>query len=255
MNHGWRELRIVGALVERAFRGTVSDRGRLVDLLLMPFSFLIMWGLLLQSNVIPRSVGLPLLIVNLIWSIAASVQMQGNRTMMFDLWAREFCELFRSGVSALSYLTALIIVGALSGIANLGVFLVVVPLLFDLHFTDLAPLITVFPIYFLAALGLMAIVGGLVLTLGQTYGFLSWTALQFLMILSAPYAPLESLPRWLGALCQISPFTFAFEFVRFGYSGTYAAGLLIALLYAAFGGAYFLYAFNEARRMGRLVNL
>jgi len=246
---------IIRALVGRAFGGTFSDRGRLVDLLLVPVSFLITWGLLLRSNLIPRDIGVDLLVTNLIWAVAASIQIQGNRTMMFDLWAKEFCELFRSGVSHRSYLVALLLVGAISGIANLLVFLLLVPLLFGATSGEVAPLVASGPIYLLASLGLMGFVGGLILRWGQTYGFLSWTALQFVMIFSSPYAPVDSLPPVLRLISHISPYAAAFEFVRFGAIEQYVAGLSIGILWLIAGAVFFDRMFIRARRTGKLVTL
>jgi hypothetical protein len=249
------DLRKSYALTKRGLISTLTDKGRLADLVVFPLSFLVMWGLFVSSGSVPSEVAVPLLLVNLIWSVASSYQMQANFLLMFDLWSGEFLEMLRAGITQKHYRVAQLALGTVIGSFNLLIFYVALLLIFGVPHSQAVLLFTTLPIYYLASMGVGFAVSGLVLRFGKSYAFLTWTTMQLLIMISSPFTVLESLPKWLQLIALGSPFTYVFEFVRSGNAELLPLAFLISLAYFIAGAITYRSLFNEARRAGRLAAL
>lgn len=205
---------VIKALLLRICRGSFFDKGRVSELLIFPLSFLVIWGLLYRSGILPPQTSRSLLAVNLIWTLSSVFQSQMNLPLMFDLWSREFAEICREGVSWREFSLSYALFGTILGVINLGIFALGLVYLFNYSFSDLSLLVVPLPIYYIISLALGLFIAGGILRWGRTYGFLSWTGLQFLIMCSSPYAPIDSLPLAVRAICLLSPYTLIFEYVR-----------------------------------------
>jgi len=241
------------ALLYRDFIATFTDKGRLFELVLYPLSFLVIWGLMFKSGIVAPELAAQLLVINLIWSTSSSLQGQTNGPIMYDLWSREFAELLKEGITMQLYIVARVLFGTAIGVTNLLVFLLASPLFFGVPASQLLPLVTTFPIYWCASIGLAYVVAALVIRLGRSYAFLAWTGLQFIVTLSSPYTPLESVPLWLRVPAYLSPYAHVFEHVRNGGMTWYMVGLLEGILLLVIGMVAYRRIFKEAKRVGRLV--
>lgn len=243
-------LSVIKALSVRSFRGTFHDKGRVSELVIFPLSFLVIWGLFFKSGVVDRKLAGQLLVINLIWSIAGTFQTQANLTLMFDLWSREFANILRQGVRMGEMVVAHFLFSTVLGLINLFLFVFFIVFSFGGNFAELTIFFKLFPLYYLSAIGLAAMFGGIVIMLGRSYAFVSWTGLQLLIMISSPFSPLSSLPRPVYLLAMFSPYTYIFEYVRFERAEDYWLGLLSAVLYLAFGSAaaIFLYRLRRSRQ-------
>lgn len=241
------------ALLYRDLLATFTDKGRLFELVLYPLSFLVIWGLMFKSGVIAPELAGHLLVINLIWSTSSSLQGQTNGPIMYDLWSREFAELLKEGITMQLYIVARVLFGTLIGVMNLIVFLIASPLLFSVPTSQLWPLVSTFPIYWCASIGLAYVVAALVIRLGRSYAFLAWTGLQFIVTLSSPYTPLDSVPSWIRIPAYLSPYAHLFEHVRTGGVTWYMTGLAESVLLLGVGMIAYQRIFKEAKRVGRLV--
>jgi hypothetical protein len=249
------DLRKSYALTRRGLISTLSDNGRLADLVIFPVSFLVMWGLFVISSSVPSEIAVPLLLVNLIWSVANSYQMQANFLLMFDLWSGEFLEMLRAGITQKHYRFAQVALGTVIGTFNLVVFFIALVTVFKVPAAKAAYLFITWPVYYTASLGIAFAVSGLILRLGKSYAFLTWTATQIIIMISSPFTELDKLPTWLQHLALISPFTYVFEFVRRGDPQLLYISFAISIVYFVVGFVSYDLLFKEARRSGRLAAL
>lgn len=247
--------RIIAALVRRDLRSVLIDRGRKVELVTFPLSCLVIWGLLYTSGVIQREVAGQLLAVNLIWMVSGQFQSQANLGLMLDLWSNEFAELFREGVPPRTYLAARVVTGTVIGLVNLAIFTAALPLLFGAGAAEVRALYETLPVYYVASMGVGFVVAGCILRFGRSYGFLAWTSLQFVMMLSSPYSPLDRLPSAMRYVALCSPYSYVFEYVRTGDFSVLAAGAVIAAFLFAGGLVWFERSFRETKAGAGLVSL
>ncbi|MCB9030166.1 MAG: ABC transporter permease [Deltaproteobacteria bacterium] len=245
----------VKALTLRNIRATFTDKGRVSEILVFPVSFLVIWGLFYASGIAEVHLASQLLVINLIWSIAGTFQTQANLMLMFDLWSREFAQILRQGVRIEEMFVSHIIFSTTLGILNLLVFLFFIVYSFGGGMTEIRMFTELLPLYALSSIGLALMFGGFVLYLGRSYAFISWTGLQILIMLSSPFSPISTLPGWLQKLVLVSPFTFVFEYVRFGRVADYIAGLILSIIYLFLGTfcAYFFY--NKRRKTKGLMEV
>lgn len=240
--------RVVKALCERSFRGLLRDNGRLAELVIFPLSFLVIWGLFFASGMVSREIASQLLVVNLIWSVASTFQSQANLTLMFDLWAREFAHILRQGVHMAEMTLAHLIFSTIIGLANLLLFCGAILWVFGGSGAEVMQFVKLFPQYYLASIGLAGLFGGVVINFGRSYAFVSWTGMQLLIMFSSPFSPVATLPAWFQPIVKLSPFTFIFEYVRFGKTGDYLMGFFWALLYLVLGIFAAVYFYHRRRR-------
>lgn len=231
----------------RSFRGTFFDKGRVTELIIFPLSFLVIWGLFFESGIVERKLAGQLLVINLIWSIAGTFQTQANLTLMFDLWSREFAHILRQGVRIGEMVVAHLIFSTVLGLLNMVVFMFFIVYGFGGGRQEISLFFELFPLYYIGAIGLAAMFGGFVILLGRTYGFIAWTGLQILIMISSPFSPLSTLPSWLHSVAYISPFTYIFEFVRFQKAGDYWWGLLVSVVYLILGCICAVVLYNRRR--------
>lgn len=248
-------LHVIQALMRRSFRATFSDKGRVTELVVFPVSFLVIWGLFFASGIIDRVLAGQLLVINLIWSIAGTFQTQANLTLMFDLWAREFAHILRQGVKIQEMVAAQLIFSSVLGIINLFIFIFFVVFIFGGTEKEVMLLIELFPLYYISAIGLAALFGGMVIMLGRTYGFIAWTGLQILIMISSPFSPLETLPSSVRLISYVSPFTYIFEYVRTQNLNLYWTGLCASLMYLLFGCLFAIYFYQKRRRSQGLMDV
>ena len=243
---------VIRALLLRIFRGTFFDKGRVSELLVFPLSFLVIWGLLFRSGIIPNEHARSLLVINLIWTISSVFQGQMNLPLMFDLWSREFAEICREGVTWIEFAFSYALFGTLLGAINLTIFSASLFYFFNADPPALLLLIKPLPIYYLISIGLGLVIAGAILRFGRTYGFLSWTGMQFIIMCSSPYAPLSSLPTPVRILSYLSPYTLLFEYVRSQDSWLLLVTALEGLALFIVGALYCKTGYSYARRRGGL---
>lgn len=226
---------VVSALIRRCFHSTFKDKGRVSELVVFPFSFLIIWGFFLASGMVDREIAGQLMLINLIWSVSGTFQTQANLSMMFDLWSREFPTILRQGVKTFELVSAQLIFSTAIGLLNLAIFIFFVLYGFGGTPEEVSTFITLFPLYYISSIGLAMLFGGFVMYLGRTYAFISWTGLQILIMISSPFAPISTLPAWLVKIVLLSPFTYIFEYVRSPAPEIYLNGLIASVIYFMLG--------------------
>lgn len=122
------------------------------------------------------------------------IQSTINLSINEDIWHKEIHHLFVSGLGKWEYLLGRILFSLLISLPNLLFMLIVA----HFPFFNLSQII--FPIIFfliltaVLSIGLAIFITGLIFMFGRDYTWLAWFALQFFILLSFPFIPLENLP-------------------------------------------------------------
>ena len=248
-------FRIIWALYLRAVIGLKSDVGRIIEAVLEPLMFFVIWGMLYRSGIIESQVAEQFLLVNLIWAASSSLQKQASLSIMYDFWSKEFAELLRVGVSARDYLSAMLLFGLSAGIVSLLLYVLFAPILFGIEWERLQRLVWALPIYSLSALAISCLGAAVVLRFSQLYGFMAGTLLQLCVIISSPFVPPEKLPFWWRTISQFFPFTAVFEFGRSGDFDYLMRGIWISAAWLVLGITAYFAMFAHALREGKLARV
>ena len=246
-------LRKVYALLRRDIASTFSDKGRAVEFFIFPVSFLTIWGLLLNSGTIDRALGSQILTINFLWSVGYSFQVHVNYPVAFDLWSGELVGLLQEGVSHQVMATARALFGLVAGAVIFVLGFLGVIFFFPVDAEYLLRLIQALPLVLAASIGLGTGINGVLYYLGRSYSFLSWTMMQFIIMFSSPFTPINALLLPVRTIAYLSPYSYAFEFIRGGEWSVYYMGIILSVLTLIGGIKTHSYFYNLARKHGRLV--
>jgi hypothetical protein len=244
---------MVRALFLRDAYSTFSDKGRTVEFFIFPFSFLVIWGLLLNSGTIDRSLGSQILTINFLWSVSYSFQVHVNYPVAFDLWSREFVGILQEGVSHHVMAIARAAFGLCAGMVIFLVGFLGLISMFPVEAIFLVRLVEALPLVLCSSLGLGTAINGVLYYVGRSYNFLSWTIMQFIVVFSSPFTPIERLSLPLRYVAYLSPYSYPFEFIRSGEWSVYWAGLILSLAGLTGGMVIHSYFYNLARKSGKTV--
>lgn len=246
-------LRMAKALFFRDAYSTFSDKGRTVEFFIFPLSFLMIWGLLLNSGTIDRSLGSQILTINFLWSVSYSFQVHVNYPVAFDLWSREFVGILQEGVSHEVLALSRAAFGFCAGMVIFMLGFLGLIILFPVDSIFLVRLIEALPLALGTSLGLGTAINGVLYYVGRSYNFLSWTILQFIVVFSSPFTPLDRLAFPFKYLAYVSPYSYPFEFIRGGEWSVYCAGLILSVAGLTGGMVIHAYFYNLARKHGKTV--
>jgi len=233
---------------------------RLIELIYFPLSMILIWGMfaLYNKNTAPEA-GMIVLMVNLFWIFSMLVQQQGNILMMEDLWSSNIRNLLTAGITEFEYLTAKLTMSTiLATIVGTGVLFIAnafgAPLL-----ANLTLVLKLAGIALIGSIAIAIMIAGTVIRVGKEYAFLSWTVLEALIFLSAPFYSREIFPTAIRWITEIMPFTYLFQTAR-TMTGTpdtsmmmYA--LIVVIVYLLISIPYFKWSYNRARKTGMLARI
>lgn len=246
---------LIRALCYRAWLGTIIETGRIVEILLFPISQLMIWGLFLYSGIIEQNMAEQLFIINFVWAVTTTIQTQTSCIMMNDFYSSEFPELFRSGIDEKSYVVAILFCGLSFGIVTMGAFMFLSWAIFDFSFENMMPLIISLPCYLIFSLALAVFSIAIIIRFTHTYGFIAFSILTFIVMLSSPYTPVESLPVVLRDIALVSPLGLVFEYIRNGNSALLYKSACISLIVFIASSIYYFHAFKRLRKKGDFFSL
>jgi hypothetical protein len=247
-----QELRVIKGLLARSLSGLAADTGRIVEAVTDPVIFFVVWGLLFSSGLIDQSVAGDLLIVNLIWASCGALQKQASLSIMYDLWSREFVELFRAGVTARQYLSAMVVFGFGVGALSALVYLILAPICFGADLSKLSWILLSMPVYGMAAISISCMGIGIIYRSSQLYGFVGGVTLQIAIALSSPFVPRDDLPTWWQKITYLIPFSWVFEAVRSSSFTALVIGQIVSLIWFAIAVSFYFQSFDFAKAKGKL---
>ena len=246
---------VIKSLCYRAWLGTHTNKGRIVEILLFPVSQLAIWGLFLYADLVEQSVAEQLFLINLVWAFATAIQTQANIVMMSDFWSGEFPELFRSGIDEKSYIVSILLSGLAFGMVTMIASMFLSWWVFDISLEVMLPLIYSLPCYLMFSLALAVFAAAIIIRLNHSYGFIAFSILTFIVMLSSPYTPVENLPAALRGIALFSPIGLVFEFIRNGDTSLLYKSFVISIVIFILSSIYYFSVFKRLRKKGDFFNL
>ncbi|MFQ5762539.1 MAG: ABC transporter permease [Candidatus Bathyarchaeia archaeon] len=258
-----RMFRIL-ALLQYDFLVFKISKWRIIDTFYIPAASLFLWGFFLTyAREFALQAAFILLIVQVFISFVYLSQSGVSVQLMDDIWSRSLREMLTSPIRISEYLIARSLFSG--GRAFVSFFLLLVGagflFAFDLAFSALGLWLLVGGLSLVASIGLGIFICSMILRLGAEYGFLSWAAIEFFIVLSAPFYPLSIFPLPLQYVAAAMPYTWTFEVVKtFIATGVVDMELLwravlVSVAYVAVSFPVFQYTYQNSRAKGRLIRL
>ena len=254
----------ISALIYREMRIFRNMRYKPIEFFYFPIVTVMIWGMF---SVFVRDqaaeAGLIVLIVNVFWSFAHTAQNSINVAMLDDVWSGSLKNILVSGISSMEYLIARMITSLMISMAMVFILLGFSLYLFNAYIiaTHFSTIILFIALTIISSLALAAFVAGMILILGKEYGFLSWTAMEVFVLLSAPFFPVSLFPEILQPISWAMPFTNIFEGLRYlittgSVEITYIVnGAIVSFIYLFLSFPFYKLVFEQAKKRGNLVRL
>lgn len=238
---------------------------RWIDLLYWPTVDLLLWGfitLYLQRDF--SEVNLPSLFLGalIFWNILIRAQQGLAVGFLEDIWARNLLHLFVSPLTALEYLTGLILYSLFKAFLASLIMGLLSSFLFHFNFLSQG----FFVIYLTFGLILFAWAIGLttmafILYFGQEAEILAWALALLFLPFSAVFYPLSALPPLFQKIALFVPPSYFFEAFRILLlkkmllKDLLLKGYFLTFLYLLLGGILFALSFRLAKKHGKLVKI
>ena len=179
-----------------------------------------------------------------------------------EMWARNLGHLFVTPLRPYEWVLSLLSMSLIRVVLGLTpAALLAIPLYHYSIFAMGLPLVAFFAVLLIMGWALGMAICGLILRQGLGAEGLAWTVVFTISPVSAVYYPVSILPGWLQHVAWALPSTYVFEGMRAVlFSGTFRADYLLTALaldgvYVMLGAAAFLFAFQNARRRGALLQM
>jgi len=256
--------RRIGAVMLRHFYLMRSSWTRVFDLTYWPLLQMLIWGFITtflagKSSWVAQAGGV-LIGAVMLWDVLVRAQFGMTLSLLEEMWSRNFATLFVAPLRPVEYaisLMGLAVIRSLIGI--LPAALLAIPL-FAYSIFDLGlPLIAFYSLLMMLGWAVGLIISAMLIRFGLAAESFAWASIFALAPISGVYYPIDTLPAWLQPVAWCLPSTHVFEGMRAVLiEGRFRTDLMINaflldLAYLAVGLAAFAYAFEVARRRGRLM--
>ena len=241
-------IRRVMAFLKREITIILKDRGAFVDRMIMPFFLILAWAMLVMVKLIPEDAAEMLLAIQMVWIFASKFQEYFNMPFMSDIWSGEFGNLM-SYMSIIDYISGKM---AFSFVASITMsMLIIATCIFGFGLSgEMALKVAIsIPVIWLFSASVGLVVSGLVLVLGRSYGFLSWTLMYAIVLFSFPFSIPSSL-LWMKPLAEIFPLYHIFSFIR--GSGSLGMAYLESIIWPLVAILIFSYFYRLSRKTGSM---
>ncbi|MBS1266841.1 MAG: hypothetical protein MAG795_00810 [Candidatus Woesearchaeota archaeon] len=251
----------IKALLYRDFLTLSKSKQRIIESLFFPLTSTLIWGLF--ANYFKQfsvETAMMLLIINVFWSFSYLSQSAANLQINMDVWSRSLYQLLVSGIHELEYIIARILYSVISSLIILGSMLYITHL-FGFQLPALLPLLYLIAATLLASTSLCILIVALFVLLGREYAFLSWSFLQLIILLSAPFFPIKTYPVWMQKVAYVLPHTWIFETLkRLPTEGALNINLInrsliISMAVLCIVLPFYIYVFKKSKKSGQLVRL
>jgi len=255
------KLKRIKTLIYRDYLIFLKSKYRWLEFFYFPITSLIIWGgFALWTKEFASLAGRIALVVNVFWSYAYVVQSTTNLSINEDAWHSEIHHIFISGIGKWEYIISKTLFGLFISLANLFAMLFVMHFLF---FQISHMILEIFMLSLLTAfisISLALLIAGLFFTLGRDYAWLSWSVLQFFILLSFPLSPLEMLPPSLQAIAKLMPYAYLFQAIRnliFNkpFLENFILSFELGIFYLVIGALVYKFGFDFSRKSGKFAKM
>lgn len=245
------------AMIYRDYLIITRAKWRWAEVVYFPVTTVVIWGFFaLYSKNIALQLGIILLANTVFWNFAYLAQSTVNMQMMEDSWSGSLKHILLSGITEAEYIISRLISAAF---VSAFVFMLMLATSYFFGFQFLLywkEIIILSILTLIVSLSLGVLISGMLILLSRAYGFLSWTALQAIVLLSAPFFPKELFPPVIREISIIMPFTGIFEATRnLGSNPNLMWPILVTIGYAIIVWPFYFYAFRKARKNGNLARM
>ncbi len=251
----------IKALLYRDFVILSKSKERIIEFLFFPLTSTLIWGLFANHfRQFSVETAMMLLIINVFWSFSYLSQSAANLQINLDVWSRSIYQLLVSGIHELEYLLARILFSIITSLVIL-ISMLYITHWFGFQLPAILPFIYLIISTLLASSALCILIVSLYILMGREYAFLSWSFLQLIILLSAPFFPITTYPVWMQKVAYILPHTWIFETLkRLPETGSLDILLInrsatISIIVLCVVIPFYLYVFQKSRKSGQLVRL
>lgn len=264
--HEFFSLARVYALILRYLYILRGSWVRILEMMYWPLLNIIVWGFITQylvghSSLFAQAGGL-LLGAVILWDILFRGQLGVSLSFLEEMWSRNFGNLFVSPLRAYEFVAAILTMSFLRIIiCVVPAMLLAIPFYNYSIFSLGTPLLFFFANLMVMGWWLGLLICSLLLRVGMGAESMAWAVIFMLSPIAGIYYPIATLPAWLQPVAWALPCAHIFEGMRaimlentvhWEYIA-HAAILNAAYLVIAIG--VFLWAFDVARRDGRLLSM
>ncbi len=256
----------IGAMVLRHLYLLRSSWPRAFELIYWPTLEMVIWGFMSQfmrqqSGYVAQAFGV-LLGAVLLWDVFFRGQLGVLISFLEEYWARNLGHLFVSPLRPAEWVGSLVVMSLIRVLVGTVPAAALAIPFFGYSIFELGwPLALFFALLTLLGWGIGMMIIALVMLNGLGAESLAWLGVFLLSPVSAVYYPVSVLPHWLQYVAWVLPTAHIFEGMRtlmFTHRVDWhemAVAALLDIVYLAAGSAIFLWAFQAARREGKLLRL
>jgi len=251
----------VMAIIYRYSISTRHNLDKLSDMFYWPALDLFLWGLTgiyfakLSGDF--QKTSYVLLTGLVFWIVVWRAQYEINTNFLDELWDKNLVNLFASPLTIYEWILAVVLFGFLKMIASLFFSALIAYAFFgyDIRMFGLLA----FPIVATLVLTGWAggfFVAGFLTRFGVRIQTMAWAGVALLAPFSALYFPLAILPEWAQSISRFVPPSYMFEGMRtFLSTGqfpleNFMIALALNLLYLVLSIIFFVFMFNQSRKLG-----
>lgn len=252
---------IVWGIMLRYLYDWGHNYSRLTDSFYWPAIDIFLWGLTSvyiknASNDIPQIVFIILTGV-VFWSVLWRAQYEISTNLLAEFWDKNLVNIFSSPLRISEWIAAVMALGVIKMLLTLvfAAFLSYVLYAFNVFVYG----ILIIP--FVASLLLTGwflgfLVAGIIIRFGQTLETLAWAGPVVIAPFAGFYYPVATLPLWAQKIAAIVPASYIFEGMReILFTGHFSPdklmiSLALNVVYLVLSILFFVYMFNQSRKLG-----
>jgi ABC-2 type transport system permease protein len=195
----------------------------------------------------------------LMWEIIRITQYSMSLGALWNVWSRNFSNMFIAPLSMSEYVVAQMLSGAVKAVLLFGMVAFIAAVVFDFNMLNMGfgnlALGFLNLLCFAYSIGLFIL--GIIFRLGPRIQALAWGLVWIFQPLTAAYYPLSVMPPALQSVALLFPPTYVFEAARAGLSSPGVQGELFAIaaienvVYFALSVGFFEYMYRRSRQTGQ----
>ena len=252
------------ALIYKYWCLSYRSLDRIFDIFYWPVVGLLVWGF--TSNYI-KDFSNANIIVNffmggaILFTFFWRAQTDIGTFILEDFWSRNLYNIFSTPVKLLELLVSISLIGIIRSFISFLLLTVLASILYSFNILKMGVLpILLFStnlMFFGWVVGIF--VSALIFRFGLRIQVFAWSLGFLIEPFSCVYYPLASLPAWMQKISMVLPTTYIFEGMRFAYTKNSISfellfkAYLITFILLLLSYIFFIYAFNQAKKIGVLV--
>jgi ABC-2 type transport system permease protein len=233
----------------------------LVDLPVWSLVTVVVFGFVTRflSTLMNPTVAQYLYLGTLMWEIIRIAQYSMSLGPLWNVWSRNFSNMFITPLSMTEYIAAQMLSGAVKALVMFGLISLIAAYVFDFNLLvmglDNLLLSFVNLVWFGFSIGLVIL--GIIFRLGTRIQALAWGLILIFQPLTAAYYPLSVMPPALQTVARAFPPTFVFEAARASLEtpgvrwGDVGIAAVENVLYLGLAILFFNYMYRRSRETGQ----